>query len=97
MTLAQAPKCAKVLKLVILASTQTANDWYVHKNELDLPKYKSANSSIYIAYKTTDNRCFYTDDAVYPIRNYEGAGNYGDIDMDFKSDTWTEISCDNIK
>ncbi|HEX3007869.1 MAG TPA: hypothetical protein VHO90_09675 [Bacteroidales bacterium] len=97
LTKAQAPNCAQVLKLVIFASKETANDWYVEKNELDIPKYKLANSSVYVAYKTTENRCFYTADPVYPVRNYEGAGTYGAIDMNFKGSTWTEISCANVK
>lgn len=82
-----------LLKVVIDAAK--GNDYYIHKNALDIPEYKVTAKPVWVAFKGRDGKCYFTKE--YFTRQYEGGGKYGPLEQAATSASNTQIACENIK
>ncbi len=87
---------AKILEVHVSDRMPNYNsDWVIYTNSYDIPTSKQTTRYVYFIYKGTDGWCYFTDDLKF-VRDYEGAGKYGPIQIStaFKK---TKIHCDNVK
>lgn len=63
---------AEVLKIRITPN----NDWVVSYDDYGNPENKINSNPIYIAYKGTDGKCYYIEESIWFVRDYEGNGKY---------------------
>lgn len=76
----------KVLRVSI------TSDWFVVKNELDLPKEKKI--LIETAHKAEDGKCYRVEG--YLVRDYEGGGKYSSNILYQNKHQKEEMDCDNV-
>jgi hypothetical protein len=90
------PQCAQILK--IHTDPGTIAEWNIVKNEYDIPIKKGIAESIWAAWKTTDNQCWYAK-SIWIEKTYEGGGNYGPAIAVYPSHESgiMKIACENVK
>ena len=84
-----------VTLLKVVVEDISGGDYNIKKNALDIPEYKITAKPVWVAYKDTDGKCYFTRN--YFTRNYEGGGKYGPLDVAATTASQTQIACENIK
>lgn len=69
-------------------------DYDVVTNELGVPKFKINHRQFWVAYKF-NGQCYYTRFSF--LRNYEGGGKYGQLQVAATTASNVMIACENIK
>jgi hypothetical protein len=89
---------AQVLKVAIVNDGK--NNWEVAKDDLGYPENKQNSCAIYIAYKGTDGKCYFIDQSILFVKDYEGGGRYSStirIWGHYDLHKIVRIACENIK
>ncbi len=89
---------AQVLKVAIVNDGK--NTWEVAKDDLGYPENKQNSCAIYIAYKGTDGNCYFIDQSILFVKDYEGGGKYSStirIWGHYDLHKIVRIACENIK
>lgn len=76
---------------------ESGNDWWISKNDLDIPTHKECNRYIYVLFTGKDGWCYFSDPITFR-KDYAGAGTYEATRLvGFSSAFYTRIACENTK
>lgn len=70
-------------------------DYNIQKNALDIPEYKITAKPVWVIWKDSSGKCFYTRE--YFTRQYEGGGKYGSLDQAATTAGNMQIDCNKVK
>ncbi len=86
--------CAQITKVVVFGDG-TADDWYVMKNDLDIPVNKQTRPRVGVVYKGKDGWCYFVKEVIF-AREYLGGGKYSAVKF-FADSSHTKLDCKNVK
>ncbi len=84
--------CSQIMKIIVMGDG-TADDWYIYKNSLDVPKYKNTIPNVGAIYKGKDGWCYYVTDITF-TRDYLGGGKYSARKL-YGTERHVKIDCKN--
>lgn len=90
----------KHIKQVLKIRITPNNKWEVALDDYRRPENKQNSNPIYIAYKGTDGKCYYIDQSILFVRDYQGNGKYSStvrIWGHYDLHKIKRIACENIK
>ena len=80
------------LKMVI---AEGEYEYLIEKNDLGIPLSKTTAKPVWVAFKGTNDKCYYS--RFWFTRTYEGGGKYGSLKVARTPDEAVEITCEKIK
>lgn len=89
---------SQVLKVVLVNDGK--NTWEVSNDDYGRPEVKQNSCAIYIAYKGIDGKCYFIDQSILFVKDYEGSGKYSStirIWGHYDLHKIKRIACENIK
>lgn len=89
---------SSVLKIAVVDDGK--NNWEVATDDWGRPSEKQNSCAIYIAYKGKDGNCYFIDQSILFVRDYEGGGKYSStvrLFGHYDLHKIVRIACENIK
>lgn len=81
-----------LMKVVIDASK--GPDYNIQKNALDIPEYKITAKPVWVIWKESSGKCYYSRE--YFTRQYEGGGKYGPLEQAATTAPSIQIDCNKV-